>query len=49
MTQPKDSLPPSYFEDMYRQDPDPWDFETSDYEALKISDYNRFFTPRSLQ
>ena len=35
MTQPKDSLPPSYFEDMYRQDPDPWDFETSDYEALK--------------
>ncbi len=35
MKQSKDSLPPSYFEDMYRQDPDPWNFETSDYEALK--------------
>ena len=35
MNQPKDSLPPSYFEDMYRDDPDPWDFETSEYEALK--------------
>ena len=35
MNQPKNTLPPSYFEDMYRQDPDPWDFETSEYEALK--------------
>lgn len=35
MNKPKDSLPPSYFETMYRRDPDPWDFETSDYEALK--------------
>ena len=35
MNQPKSTLPPSYFEDMYRQDPDPWNFETSDYEALK--------------
>ena len=35
MNKPKDSLPPSYFEQMYRKDPDPWDFETSDYEALK--------------
>ena len=35
MNEPKNSLPPSYFEKMYRQDPDPWDFETSDYEALK--------------
>ena len=34
MNQPN-TLPPSYFEDMYRQDPDPWNFETSDYEALK--------------
>ena len=34
MNQPN-TLPPSYFEDMYRQDPDPWDFETSEYEALK--------------
>ena len=35
MNKPKSSLPPSYFEKMYRQNPDPWDFETSDYEALK--------------
>ena len=35
MNQPKNSLPPSYFEQMYRDDPDPWGFETSDYEALK--------------
>ena len=35
MNKPKSSLPPSYFEKMYRQDPDPWDFETSDYEASK--------------
>ncbi len=35
MNQPKNTLPPSYFEDMYRQDPDPWDFETSEYESLK--------------
>lgn len=35
MNKPKNSLPPSYFEDMYKKDPDPWDFETSDYEAQK--------------
>ena len=35
MNKPKNSLPPSYFEKMYRQNRDPWDFETSDYEALK--------------
>jgi protein-L-isoaspartate O-methyltransferase len=35
MNHPKDSLQPKYFEDMYRQNPDPWDFETSDYEAQK--------------
>ncbi|NJK55653.1 MAG: methyltransferase domain-containing protein [Pleurocapsa sp. SU_5_0] len=35
MNQPKDSLQPNYFEDLYRQNPDPWDFETSDYEAQK--------------
>ncbi len=35
MNQPENSLPPSYFEDMYRDNPDPWDFETSDYEAKK--------------
>lgn len=35
MNKPKDSLPPSYFEAMYRDNPDPWEFETSDYEAEK--------------
>ena len=30
-----DSLPPSYFEHIYQRDPDPWDFETSEYEAAK--------------
>ena len=35
MNKPKNSLPPNYFEDMYRENPDPWDFESSDYEAKK--------------
>jgi SAM-dependent methyltransferase len=35
MNKPKDSLQPSYFEDLYSQNPDPWDFATSDYEAQK--------------
>ena len=35
MNEPKNSLPPNYFEDMYRQNRDPWDFETSEYEAQK--------------
>lgn len=30
-----DSLPASYFEDMFAGDPDPWSFETSPYEAAK--------------
>jgi SAM-dependent methyltransferase len=29
------SLPPSYFDALYLEDPDPWKFETSDYEAKK--------------
>ncbi len=33
----KQSLPPSYFEEMYVADPDPWDFETSEYEAKKYA------------
>jgi SAM-dependent methyltransferase len=33
----KPSLPPSYFDQMYRKDPDPWQFETSDYEAQKYA------------
>ena len=31
------SLPPSYFDDLYRADPDPWKFETSDYETAKYA------------
>ena len=29
------SLPPAYFDDVYRAQPDPWDFATSPYEAAK--------------
>jgi predicted TPR repeat methyltransferase len=32
-----ESLPPSYFEKMYQENPDPWQFETSDYEAQKYA------------
>ena len=31
------SLPPAYFEAMYAKNPDPWDFETSAYEAAKYT------------
>ena len=31
------SLPPSYFEKMYAENPDPWHFETSEYEAEKYA------------
>ena len=31
------SLPPDYFEQMYAANPDPWDFETSEYEAQKYA------------
>lgn len=31
------SLPPGYFEKMYRENPDPWQFETSEYEAKKYA------------
>ena len=30
-----DSLPPSYFERIYHRAADPWEFETSEYEAQK--------------
>lgn len=30
-------LEAAYFEDLYRRDPDPWAFETSDYEAGKYA------------
>ncbi|MEH1838533.1 MAG: SAM-dependent methyltransferase [Nostoc sp.] len=31
------SLPPSFFDNIYSKDPDPWKFETSDYEANKYA------------
>ncbi|MBD2091242.1 methyltransferase domain-containing protein [Microcoleus sp. FACHB-1515] len=31
------SLPPSYFDNLYQADPDPWKFETSEYEANKYA------------
>ncbi len=32
-----ESLPPSYFDNLYSTNPDPWGFETSEYEASKYS------------
>ena len=34
----KPSLPGSYFDDIYRRDPDPWRFASSAYEAAKYED-----------
>lgn len=34
---PDASLPPSYFDDVYAADADPWKFETSPYEAAKYA------------
>lgn len=34
---PKESLQPEYFEDVYSASDDPWNFETSDYEAAKYA------------
>ncbi len=33
----KNSLPPSYFEALYGNNPDPWQFKTSEYEAQKYT------------
>lgn len=33
----KQSLPPSYFDNLYNAEPDPWKFETSEYEANKYA------------
>lgn len=33
----KPSLPASYFDELYNADPDPWKFETSEYEASKYA------------
>lgn len=37
MNQSQQSLPPSYFDNLYSDNPDPWGFETSEYEANKYS------------
>ena len=42
----------AYFDDLYRRDPDPWDFATSDYERDKYADSlaalgDRRFAPRA--
>lgn len=34
---PQQSLTPDYFDSLYREDSDPWKFETSDYEAKKYA------------
>lgn len=34
---PESSIQPEYFEKMYASDIDPWDFETSEYEAKKYA------------
>jgi predicted TPR repeat methyltransferase len=31
------SLPPSYFDNLYKENIDPWNFETSEYEASKYA------------
>lgn len=31
------SIAPGYFDALYERDPDPWDFDTSDYEAAKYT------------
>ena len=35
MTRSPSSLPGAYFDRLYRANPDPWNFETSDYEQAK--------------
>lgn len=37
MTSTRRSLPPRYFTNLYQQTTDPWNFETSDYEAEKYA------------
>lgn len=34
---PSGSIPSSYFDQLYQHDPDPWKFETSEYEATKYA------------
>lgn len=35
MSRRGDTLPVDYFDELYRQKPDPWDFQTSEYEREK--------------
>ncbi|MGL5805141.1 MAG: class I SAM-dependent DNA methyltransferase [Xenococcaceae cyanobacterium] len=37
MNENKQSLQPGYFEDLYQKNSDPWQFETSEYEAKKYA------------
>ena len=37
MTRRADTIAPDYFEALYRADPDPWQFRTSDYERGKYA------------
>lgn len=37
MTPPDETLPDAYFEDVYRANADPWNFETSAYEHAKYA------------
>jgi protein-L-isoaspartate O-methyltransferase len=37
MNENKQSLQPSFFEDLYQKNSDPWQFETSEYEAEKYA------------
>ncbi len=37
MLPPKDSLPTAYFDKMYQENTDPWNFATSDYEQKKYA------------
>jgi SAM-dependent methyltransferase len=32
------TIPPEFFDELYRQNPDPWNVETSDYEARKYDE-----------
>jgi SAM-dependent methyltransferase len=33
-----DTIPPEFFDDLYRRSADPWSFESSDYEARKYAE-----------
>ena len=37
MTRHSQTMPPDYFDNRYAEDPDPWQFATSEYEAAKYA------------